>query len=117
MITANAFAAIADPTRRAMLDLLSKGPRTAGDIVASFSTITQPGVSRHLRVLREAQLVSVTVSAQQRIYCLEAEGLKELHEWISKYQEFWVKKLDALEAHLENTSKIAGNHSAEGRKK
>jgi len=96
----NVFSAVADPTRRAMLDLLAVRSRSAGDIVSHFPRITQPGVSRHLRVLREAQLVSVTAHAQQRIYALKPKGLQELHEWVSKYQEFWTDKLDALEGHL-----------------
>lgn len=101
MRTVSAFSAVADPTRRAMLDLIAKKPISAGEIVSVFSKITQPGVSRHLRVLREAELVSVTVNAQQRIYALRPEGLKELHEWISKYQRFWNDRLDALEKHLD----------------
>jgi DNA-binding transcriptional ArsR family regulator len=96
------FAAVADPTRRAMLDLLVAGPRPAGDIVSSFPQLTQPGVSRHLRVLREANLVSVTVQAQQRIYELRPEGLRELHDWMSKYRSFWADKMDALETHLDS---------------
>ena len=101
MSTVSVFAAVADPTRRAMLDLIAKKPLSAGEIVSEFSNITQPGVSRHLRVLREAELVSVTVNAQQRIYALRPEGLRELHDWISKYQRFWVDRLDALERHLD----------------
>ena len=101
MSTVSVFSAVADPTRRAMLDLIAKKPRAAGEIVSEFSNITQPGVSRHLRVLREAELVSVTVNAQQRIYALRPEGLRELQEWISKYQRFWVGRLDALEKHLD----------------
>lgn len=99
--TTSVFSAVDDPTRRAMLDLLAARPRSAGEIVSQFSRLTQPGVSRHLRVLREAELVSVTVRAQKRIYALRPEGLHELHEWISKYQEFWADKIDALEHHLE----------------
>lgn len=95
------FSAVADPTRRQMLELLKEKPRSAGEFVKEFSSITQPGVSRHLRVLREAQLVSTTVNAQQRIYALKPEGLRELHEWISRYQRFWTDKLDALEDHLD----------------
>jgi DNA-binding transcriptional ArsR family regulator len=94
------FAAIADPKRRAMLDMLVAGQRSAGEIVSQFPRLTQPGVSRHLRVLREANLVAVTVQAQQRIYELKPEGLRELREWITKYQEFWADKMDALESHL-----------------
>jgi DNA-binding transcriptional ArsR family regulator len=100
MSVANVFSAIADPTRREMLDLLSEGPLPAGEIVSHFSQLTQPGVSRHLRVLREANLVNVTVNAQQRIYTLKPQGLRELHDWISRYQEFWTGKMDALEHHL-----------------
>jgi DNA-binding transcriptional ArsR family regulator len=96
------FYAVSDPTRRAMLDFLATRPRSAGEIVSHFPKITQPGVSQHLRVLREAELVSVTVHAQRRIYSLKPEGLQRLHEWISKYQEFWTNKLDALEQHLES---------------
>jgi DNA-binding transcriptional ArsR family regulator len=96
------FTAVADPTRRAMLDLLAKRPRSAGEIVSQFPNLTQPGVSRHLHVLREAQLVGVTVNAQRRIYALKPEGLRELHQWISRYQDFWIDKLDALEHHLES---------------
>ena len=84
-----------------MLDLLSHGPHPAGEIVSKFGDMTQPAVSRHLHVLRDADLVSVRVNAQQRIYTLKPEGLRELHEWISKYQEFWMGKLDALEDHLD----------------
>jgi DNA-binding transcriptional ArsR family regulator len=85
-----------------MLDFLAEGPHSAGEIVSQFANLTQPGVSRHLRVLREAQLVSVTVHAQQRIYALRPEGLRELREWVSKYQEFWPDTLDRLEDHLDS---------------
>jgi DNA-binding transcriptional ArsR family regulator len=102
-VVPDVFFAISDPTRRAVLDFLTRGPRNAGNIVSQFPELTQPGVSRHLRVLREAQLVTVTIEAQQRIYTLKPEGLKTLNEWISKYQEFWSSKLDALEAHLNAT--------------
>ena len=98
------FAAVADPTRRAMLDLLLAGPRPAGEIVSSFPQLAQPGVSRHLRVLREANLVSATVQAQQRIYELRSEGLREMHDWMSKYRAFWADKMDALETHLDSKS-------------
>ena len=100
--TTTVFSAIADPNRRAMIDLLSTRPRSAGEIVSSFPKLTQPGVSQHLRVLREAQLVSVTVQAQQRIYSLKPEGLRELHDWVAKYQEFWGTKIDLLEEHLDS---------------
>jgi DNA-binding transcriptional ArsR family regulator len=88
-----------------MLDLLATRPLSAGEIVAKFPRLTQPGVSQHLRVLREAQLVGVTVQAQQRIYSLKPEGFRELNEWVSKYREFWVDKMDALEIHLAKSNR------------
>ena len=108
--SANVFSAVADPTRRVMLDLLAAKPLSAGEIVAKFPRLSQPGVSQHLRVLREAHLVGVTVQAQQRIYSLKPEGFRELQRWVSKYQDFWAEKMDALETHLEK-SKIS-KHSA-----
>ena len=99
-MTKDVFFAISDPTRRAVLDLLTGGSRKAGDIAARFSHLTQPGVSRHLRVLRDAGLVNVQVNAQQRIYKLNPEGLAELYEWVAKYQAMWPETLDALEGYL-----------------
>src|SRR2546428_9116807 len=86
IVTTNVFLAISDPTRRAVLDLLATGSRKAGDIAARFRHLTQPAVSRHLKVLREAGLVNVEVHAQQRIYELKTEGIAELYEWVAKYQ-------------------------------
>ncbi|MEM2139869.1 MAG: metalloregulator ArsR/SmtB family transcription factor [Nitrososphaera sp.] len=100
------FTAVADPTRRAMLDLLVKGERPAGDLVAAFPAISQPAVSKHLRVLRNAGLVSVRVHAQQRIYSLQPKALTELDAWIAKYKVFWSERLDALERHLSKKEEI-----------
>ncbi len=94
------FSAVADPTRRAMLDLLMQRERSAGDLVTAFPSISQPAVSKHLRVLRDAGLVSVRVSAQQRIYALQPKALAELDAWISKYKIFWSGNLDSLESYL-----------------
>jgi len=99
-VTTNVFLAISDPTRRAVLDLLATGSRRAGDIAARFRHLTQPAVSRHLRVLRDAGLVNVHVNAQQRIYELRPEGLAELYEWVAKYQAIWPDTLEALERYL-----------------
>jgi DNA-binding transcriptional ArsR family regulator len=96
----DAFSAIADPTRRAVLDMLAERPRSAGDIVNAFPKISQPAVSKHLRILRDAGLVSVQTNAQQRIYSLEPKALAELDAWIAKYEVFWYDRLDALEQHL-----------------
>lgn len=100
------FSAIADPTRRAMLDLLMKGERPAGDLVSAFSGISQPAVSKHLRVLREAGLVRVQVRAQQRIYRLQPKPLVDLDAWVTKYKVFWPERLDTLEEHLSKKDKI-----------
>lgn len=93
------FEALADPHRRHILDLLRVQERTAGDIVAALP-ITQPGASKHLRVLREAGLVTVRKDAQRRVYRLEPERLAELDAWLAPYRRFWSDRLDAIEAHL-----------------
>ena len=107
----DAFAAIAEPTRRRILDLLASGERSAGAIVDRFPNLTQPGVSRHLKALREAHLVDVTVKAQQRIYALKPEGLADLYEWVAKYQALWPETLDALEHYLD--ARAAGRKTKE----
>ena|SRR5439155_12880032 len=96
----DAFSAVADPTRRVMLDMLMMKQRPAGDFVSAFPKISQPAVSKHLRILRDAGLVSVQIHAQQRIYSLEPKALAELDAWIAKYKVFWSDSLDALEQHL-----------------
>ena len=97
------FSAVAEPTRREMLALLAKGERSAGELVDAFPRLTQPAVSRHLRVLREARLVEVRPHAQRRIYSLKAERLRELDQWLSVYRPFWSDRLDSLESHLDRT--------------
>lgn len=95
------FTALADPTRRQVLDLLSRRERSAGELGRAFPSISQPGMSRHLRILREAELVRVRPEHRRRIYSLRSEGLAEVDAWISKYRGHWVAELDALEAHLD----------------
>ena len=94
------FSAVADPKRRAMLDLLVKHERSVGELVSAFPDISQPAVSKHLRILKDAGLVDMRVQAQQRIYTLQPKGLAELEAWIAKYKVFWSDSLDALEQHL-----------------
>ena len=94
------FSAVADPRRRAMLDLLVKRERSVGELVSAFPDISQPAVSKHLRILKDAGLVDMRVQAQQRIYTLKPKGLAELDAWIAKYKLFWSERLDALEQHL-----------------
>jgi DNA-binding transcriptional ArsR family regulator len=95
----DAIAALVDPTRRRILELLAEGERTAGEIAAEFQ-ISRPGVSKHLRVLREHRLVRARPAAQQRIYSLDAAPLAELDAWLSRYRGFWTNRLDALETQI-----------------
>ena len=93
------FEAIADPTRRRILELLADGERTAGELAAAFDT-SRPAVSRHLRVLRDAGLVRWRGEAQRRIYRLDAGPLADLDDWLDRYRRFWGDHLDALDRHL-----------------
>ena len=97
------FEAIAEPNRRVLLDTLAAGDRTAGELVAALPDLTQPSVSRHLRILREVGLVEVRPDAQRRIYALRADGLVAIDSWIEQYRQFWSAHLDALERHLNRT--------------
>jgi DNA-binding transcriptional ArsR family regulator len=94
------FEAVAEPNRRALLDLLAEGERPAGELVSSLPSLTQPAVSRHLRILREVGLVAVRPDGQRRIYALRTDRLIEIDEWISRYRRYWPQHLDALERHL-----------------
>jgi DNA-binding transcriptional ArsR family regulator len=87
--------ALADESRRTMLDALANGPATAGEL-AALLPIARPGVSRHLRVLREAGLVEVRQDAQRRIYGLRADRLAEVDEWLGRFRDMWEHRLDAL---------------------
>jgi DNA-binding transcriptional ArsR family regulator len=95
------FAAVANPDRRRILDLLKTRDRPAGELVAAFPALPQPAVSRQLRILREAGLVKVSRQAQQRIYSLRPTKLREVDAWVSLYREFWSGRLDSLTAHLD----------------
>ena len=97
------FEAVAEPSRRTLLDALRHGERSAGELVETLPGLTQPTVSRHLRVLREVGLVEVRSDAQRRIYALRADGLVEMDAWIASYRHFWANRLDALEDHLRTT--------------
>lgn len=94
------FAALAEPTRRSILDLLRDGERPVGELVERLS-LSQPLVSKHLRVLRDAGLVDVRPDAQRRLYRLRPEPLAELDEWLAPYRRLWNRSLDNLERHLE----------------
>jgi DNA-binding transcriptional ArsR family regulator len=87
--------AMADEGRRTLLESLANGPATAGEL-AALLPIARPGVSRHLRVLREAGLVEVRQEAQRRIYALRPAPLAEVDEWLDRYRRLWEQRLDAL---------------------
>jgi DNA-binding transcriptional ArsR family regulator len=95
-----AFAIIAEPNRRAILSLLASSEQSVGDIERRLR-MTQPTVSKHLRVLRDAGLVESTVDAQRRVYSLKAEPLQQVAEWLEPFRRFWSDHLDALERHLD----------------
>ena len=94
-----ALRALADPSRRSIVARLSRGPVTAGELAAMFP-IARPGVSRHLRVLREAGLVQVRAEAQRRVYSLRAEPLAEIDAWLGPYRALWEQRLDALHTEI-----------------
>jgi DNA-binding transcriptional ArsR family regulator len=98
---ATTFDVLAEPSRRDILDLLRDGERSVGDLVQRLS-LSQPGVSKHLRVLREAGLVEVHPDGQRRMYELRAEPLAEIDAWLGPYRRFWSGRLDALERHLDD---------------
>lgn len=93
------FDSLADPSRRRILELLRTGERAVGDLVAALG-MSQPGVSRHLRVLRDAGLVEARVDAQRRLYRLRPETLRQLDAWLEPYRLLWSGRLDELERHL-----------------
>lgn len=95
-----AFEVLAEPNRRRILDLLLEHERPAGELVDALA-ISQPGVSKHLRILREAGLVSVRGDGQRRLYSLRPGPLAEIDAWIAPYRQFWTQRLDALERHLD----------------
>ncbi|MGH2831936.1 MAG: ArsR/SmtB family transcription factor [Solirubrobacteraceae bacterium] len=95
------FEVVAEPARREILDLLIEGPRPVGELV-SKTGLSQPNTSRHLRILREAGLVSSSRDGQRRVYGLHADGFAQLESWLAPYRRLWQSSLDALESHLEN---------------
>jgi DNA-binding transcriptional ArsR family regulator len=97
----NSFAALADPTRARIVEALAERERTAGEIGAFF-TMTQPAVSQHLRVLREAGLVKTRRDAQRRIYSLNPAPLEDIDRWLGRFRRFWARRLDDLEQFLDN---------------
>ena len=94
------FEALADSTRTEIVEVLAARPQTVNEIVALFP-ISQPAISRHLKVLREAGLVTVRPEGKTRVYQLDPAPLRELDRWLDRYRHFWASKLDALEAFMD----------------
>ena len=93
------FAALADPTRRRIVEILASGERAAGALGENFE-ISPPAISQHLKALRQAGLVRVRIDGQRRIYSLDHEGFEEMEAWFEKMRRFWSGRLDALEREL-----------------
>lgn len=98
--TTDAFNAVAEPRRRQILDLLAAGERSVTELVALLS-LAQPLVSKHLRVLREVGLVDVRDEGRQRLYRLNGQALKPIHDWVKRYEQTWNERFDALDELLE----------------
>ena len=98
--------ALADPSRRTVLEILRSHPATAGELAQALP-IARPGVSRHLRVLREVGLVDVRQDAQRRIYTLRPEALAEVDHWLEPYRALWRSRLDALHTEIARGKKTA----------
>jgi DNA-binding transcriptional ArsR family regulator len=99
---ATTFEVLAEPTRRRILDLLLERSRPVGELVGVLG-LSQPGVSKHLRVLRDGGFVAVRRDAQRRIYEVSPEPLAEVDRWLEPYRRLWAGRLDALERHLDAT--------------
>ncbi|MGW8823192.1 ArsR/SmtB family transcription factor [Paenibacillus lautus] len=100
MLNDNLFEVLAEPNRRTILDYLRVKECTVGEIV-DLMQLSQPGVSKHLRILRDAGLVSLRKEAQRHVYSLNAKPLEQIHDWLEPYRQFWTNKLDDLERLLD----------------
>jgi DNA-binding transcriptional ArsR family regulator len=98
--TSDTFNAVAEPRRRQILDLLAHGERPVNDVVVLLG-LAQPQVSKHLRVLRAVGLVSVRAVGQKRLYKLNAERLKPIHDWVETFEQFWTHQLDRIKDRAE----------------
>ena len=110
MVASAVWEAIAEPTRRRILEAVRTGERSVNELV-DLVGMNQPGVSRHLRVLRDSGLVTVRSDAQRRLYRLRSEPLRDLDEWLGPYRAEWSTRLDALEQHLDRTARHASSQT------
>jgi DNA-binding transcriptional ArsR family regulator len=103
--TSDVFNAIAEPRRRRIIDLLAaRSPRNVGELVARLR-LPQPAVSKHLGVLRQVRLVSVSRVGQRRLYQLNAQELKPVHDWVKAYERFWTHQLDRIKERAEQKAR------------
>ncbi|SDT51270.1 DNA-binding transcriptional regulator, ArsR family [Pseudarthrobacter equi] len=107
--TADAFNAVAEPRRREILDVLAGGERTVSELVELLE-LAQPHVSRHLRVLREVGAVEVRDAGRQRVYRLQPQALKPIHDWVSGYADLWADRFDLLDGVLEDIRDQESGH-------
>lgn len=108
--TADVFNAVAEPRRRQLLDLLRDGPCPVNDLV-DLTGLTQPQVSKHLRVLREVGVVDVRDAGRQRLYRINGPALKPIHDWVAGYERMWSERFDALDVVLED---LKSKHQGDG---
>ncbi len=108
------FAALSDPTRRAILMRLAQGQKSVNELVKPFK-MSQPAISRHLKVLEEAGLVSTTIVAQKRMRKLEAQPLADATHWLEKYRQFWEKRYKALDAVLDELKALKDKNETKGK--
>jgi DNA-binding transcriptional ArsR family regulator len=112
--TADSFNAVAEPRRRQILDVLAGGERPVNDLVEALG-LTQPQVSKHLRVLREVGAVDVREEGRQRLYSINGLALKPIHDWVQNYEQLWSGRFDALDAVLDDLEKEQGDAGADER--
>jgi DNA-binding transcriptional ArsR family regulator len=105
--TTDAFNAVAEPRRRRILALLKGRERSVNELAGALR-VSQPRVSKHLRVLRAVGLVTVREAGQQRLYTLDARGLKPIHDWVGGFEEFWNQSFDRLNAYVKGLQRKGG---------
>jgi DNA-binding transcriptional ArsR family regulator len=111
--TSDAFNAIAEPQRREILVLLQGGERPVSELARNLG-MSQPQASKHLRVLREVGLVQVRGAGKQRLYDLDARGLRPVHEWLGGFERFWIGSFDRLEAYVQDLKQAQREESSDG---
>ena len=107
----SSFEVISEPSRRAILTMLLSSERSVGELERELG-MSQPSVSKHLRVLRDSGFVESRIEAQRRLYRLRPEPLMELDEWLAPFRRFWTKYVDALEKHLDKMDKVPSKKGA-----